>query len=1291
GTTIEAGLSLANLTLRSNTDDAMVTLAVDPTGATLLHADAMTFTETASYCIDALPGMVVPEAVTQLPVKVVSWTSAQNADTATFILSDTLTEKGYGLIVRTDGLYLAKLVVYSRTIEGVTANTTLVSANWYETEWTRDGDSTLVDYAPAEGEAVIAQWVLPEGTEPPPVLKMSIRLTREVEFSEIRVVRADGTEFEEVSVDLSYDYVLTNEVMPEGNDVVAFTWVPTLLVNTNTFANGVTASGYDSSKYAVAVSKTTVTLYTSSSSPVLNISFGEAYEGDTAWLSGNSLPCGAVPFAGTYWNNTSTSSNGYTPYESAEAGKSVNLYSAKATVAGLEADGDSELTVRYAASASHSVLSRTTTANGVLTSTYIAGEEKVYVPDTLWSAIGTTKPNVDALWMVALDKVPFTTYDLYIIMAGPTDGEDVTYPPVSIKIGDDPWRVFSYTGNDEVGYWTAPATTTTGWAGLASPQNGSLEHGQQYLRLRVATDTQTSVLIAGLNPGNRFDKSLGLAAIQIVECEDGPTLTAVGSQWSGEAWRRVGADGTPTSSIWVDATEDCPRPAILPVEAMDVDMPAIMPYLQIEAPSMGMTIEGTANYLRTPAIDLSLSTGGSVTFEENVFVGTPNVFLGNDVRVRVPEVESGTLENAWNWIVPPGVDVSTTELEKRLDGDLVLKSHFGGAWIINHGTLWADFGNATHTAPISGKGAFAKKGAGTLTLKGALNVTDETAATPVRAEGGQVTLDTSNGLTGVGDGKTVLATNGATIDIPNGKAFATNMTLKATNGGKIIVHQGYTGTRATVLLQDGGAFYRNDGVANYNGYHVETVIAEGANNLLQVNGGDYAGGGVTIFKGPVVKAGGSLVLGANNSAGLRVLDAKITVEDGATFTSKAAVGIGGPWGVGNEPEPNPLYKEGNGLWIIERMLGSRTNDPHGVAVEVNAGEVRYAFGGNAYAPDAGYTGNVTVKAGARLSGNVNFNERAVIAVEENGTISSGVPGVATSKITAHTLRLIQGAIVECDLSKSDCLTVTNLLSASDVTIKLTNFANVDLDATGRCLIAWTSGTTISGLLAQNVTSAEAIALDATFEVVTTETDGRQPGLWLVPKDAEHAAYKRINEGVWSDGKWLIPTAYTATDVFKSGKSARVEITDDVTLTADANGSTTVDALVMEVANDKTFTLAANVTSTDPVTEDTTPLPLYSIWKLGAGDALITTPLKFFASTSMNVAKGTLTITKPLSYATTGATLPVAIDKGATLTFDIGAGEKTLLSNDFSGGGTLKVASGEITVGSSASAADHDVN
>ncbi|MDO5462461.1 MAG: hypothetical protein Q4F99_03115, partial [bacterium] len=1288
GTTIEAGLSLANLTLRSNTDDAMVTLAVDPTGATLLHADAMTFTETASYRIDALPGMVVPEAVTQLPVKVVSWTSAQNADTATFILSDTLTEKGYGLIVRTDGLYLAKLVVYSRTIEGVTANTTLVSANWYETEWTRDGDSTLVDYAPAEGEAVIAQWVLPEGTALPPVLKMSIRLTREVEFSEIRVVRADGTEFEEVFVDLSYDYVLTNEVMPEGNDVVAFTWVPTLLVNTNTFANGVTASGYDSSKYAVAVSKTTVTLYTSSSSPVLNISFGEAYEGDTAWLSGNSLPCGAVPFAGTYWNNTSTSSNGYTPHESAEAGKSVNLYSAKATVAGLEADGDSELTVRYAASASHSVLSRTTTANGVLTSTYIAGEEKVYVPDTLWSAIGTTKPNVDALWMVALDKVPFTTYDLYIIMAGPTDGEGVTYPPVSIKIGDDPWRVFSYTGNDEVGYWTAPATTTTGWAGLASPQNGSLEHGQQYLHLRVATDTQTSVLIAGLNPGDRFDERLGLAAIQIVECEDGPTLTAVGSQWSGEAWRRVGADGTPTSSIWVDATEDCPRPAILPVEAMDVDMPAIMPYLQIEAPSMGMTIEGTANYLRTPAIDLSLSTGGSVTFEENVFVGTPNVFLGNDVRVRVPEVESGSLENAWNWIVPPGVDVSTTELEKRLDGDLVLKSHFGGAWIINHGTLWADFGNATHTAPISGKGAFAKKGAGTLLLTGALNVTDETAATPVRVEGGQLTLDTSNGLTGIGDGKTVLATNGGTLWFSAGKGAANQTTFAATNGGRLeMVGNFGTGTTATIRLEDGGTFHATNG--SWQGSAIRNVYVSGKGNHFALASNAGYGSGVTILGDFILEPGATLDHTDVGGGALRIPNQRFEVRDGAVLTTNKPLGVGTATYYEN-PDTKPLQKYGAGLWITNTILGSKGDGPRGNPLEVFEGEVRFALGGGDYAPAENCSGNVTVKAGAKLSGNVKFGQRAVIAVEENGTIASGVPGVATSKITAHTLRLVKGAIVECDLSKNDCLTVTNLLSASDVTIKLTNFANVDLDATGRRLIAWTSGTTISGLLAQNVTSAEAIALDATFEVVTTETDGRQPGLWLVPKDAEHAAYKRINEGVWSDNKWLIPTAYTATDVFESGKSARMEITKDVTLTADANGSTTVAALVMEVANDKTFTLAANVTSTDPVTEDTTPLQLGALWKLGAGDALITTPLKFFASTSMNVAKGTLTITKPLSYATTGATLPVAIDKGATLTFDIGAGNTTSLSDDFSGGGTLKVASGAITVGNSASVADHDV-
>jgi hypothetical protein len=260
---------------------------------------------------------------------------------------------------------------------------------------------------------------------------------------------------------------------------------------------------------------------------------------------------------------------------------------------------------------------------------------------------------------------------------------------------------------------------------------------------------------------------------------------------------------------------------------------------------------------------------------------------------------------------------------------------------------------------------------------------------------------------------------------------------------------------------------------------------------------------------------------------------------------------------------------------------------------------------------------------------------------------------------------------------------------SNVTVKLTNYGTSLTNA--RRLIAWAEGATLSGVTNVEAISAEAVALDATLEWVTTG-NANEVGLWLTPANSD---YKRVEGGLWSDEKWLLPSTYVDEGAFVAGKSARFNITDTVEVVADSNATTSVAALLMDVNLASRFTLAAKTTvNGEEVVEDGTPLQLSALWKLGVGDAIIKTPLKFTSATAFQVAKGELTLTKPISDGTTNAPqFPMVIEKDATLVLDLGTGadNAVTLPDELSGAGTLAVRSGRVTIGNNKDVKDHDVN
>lgn len=1311
GVTIEAGLSMTNLSLAKEEtvegETRYATIAIDPTGTRLLQTNSVVFTEAATYKLEVLSGSKIPTASNQLPVKVVGWTSAQNADAATFILADALVDAGYGLLVRNDGLYLAKQVVYEREIKGVTGLTSLVNQKWYTKEWTRSDDpsKTLVDYAPVEGEAVIARWIIKDATEIPATLIMQFELAREVEFSEIQIVRAltgttggsddtsteDTTDdttggtttvYEPVTASVTYVYNLADEAMPVGNEVVTFTWVPTLLVNKATAE--VKASGYDASTYATAISKATVTIYTDSSSPVLNVSFGEAYDGDTAWLSENSAPCGAVPFAGAYWNNVSTRALTGQP----QGDDGVMLYSTTVKAQGVKTDADAEIPMRFAASASHTVLSRTNTPNGVLTATYISGEKPL--PETL------IDKSVNAAWMVQFNTIPFKTYEIYVIFAGGTDNAGAYYMPVSMKVGDDPWRTFSYRVDEAHGSWTAPSAVTALWAGLSSPADGDLIHGQHYLRMRVSAEGSRQPLVLA---GNVYDSTFGLAAIQVIECEDGPEMYATKSgDWSGSsAWAREGADGEKTTGVWIDATEETPRPAVLENVSMVVDKPATMPYLQVKG-SAGTTVSGVVDYLRTSVLDLTCATG-TVAFEDEVFVTDPTVILGTSQTISVPEVDSGEIENTWDW-VSYGTITSALKFHKKLAGDLVLKNFFQGALAIDYGTLWLDVDqNVTLTNGVTGAGTLGKRGSGTMTLN--RDNFELTSETPLIVEDGTFTIETN--FTAVGAGKTFHA-KGGTIHFTGAsmeqfKGIPANSTLLITEGGRVTCDgvNKFTNVYPTVIAENGTFEAIQNSINANSAPHIHcgpVTLRNGGEIYVNHNNGvnAWVREGLCVHGDLFVESGVARLrcLNNNNRNGVSIKDGySLVVNGGATLNSHAAIFAAN----------GHLIKKGEGTWNQTLVMFTPDGAGVGQPVTIEGGTLIYNLGNNnthAIKDDVTVDCTITVKSGARLEGNVVFSEKAPVVIEEGATIASGVSGEMTSKITADTLTLEEGAIVECDFNR-DVLTVTRMLTCrNELTVKLVNYGS-SLTTARRVLACPTTMSTPPIAIA-DITSAEAIALDATFEW-RFSTNADECGLWLIPANS---AYKRTEGGKWSDEKWLVPADYDEADpeVFVAGKSARLDIAGATEIVADSNQANTqlVDALVMNVAAGQTFTLAAVTTedsSTTPPTlvEDTTPLQLSALWKLGAGNARVTTPLKLVSADTVSVAGGLLMVTKPLDSNTTAPTFPVTISKDAKLSFNLPVGDdyQQYLSDKVSGAGTLEVLSGFVQVGTTAETSDHDLH
>ncbi|MGN1325151.1 MAG: hypothetical protein ACI4YA_02255 [Candidatus Spyradenecus sp.] len=1307
GATIEGGLRVPTLTI-----GAGATLALDATGVKPLRCDRALFTPNATVTVASLlPEGEIPSAANREPIKVMSWGSAQSVDSVDFRLDAALVNAGYGLEVRDDGLYLMRNVVYVRELsfEG-TPNSLTVA--WFEpTGWYRQEEpATLRDFDPAENETATALFLLPSDryTADSTAPQMTLLLTREANFSAVRVgikvtepvtdeegnpvLDGEGNPTTQEVVHLlqtsvTYLYDLTNETMPGSGEAYAFSWVPTRLVEgpATTSLAAVTAS--IPTGYAYTLLDTTVVVYASATTftPALNLNFTGKSSGDPAWVSLDAGNCGAVPYAGVYWNNLAANGGSGTELV-ADAPDGRMLLRAQATVAGVVTDEGQAATceVTFISSGAETITSRRGDGNVSLSASFLKGQNIAPATDLVTQG-GLTTTGVYNGWQVQVKNIPFANCDLYLLFAGSADGT-VTYPAVRVKVGSGDWRTYSVANG-----FVAPADRTDVWRGRGSLVSGNFVNATNMLHLRLSSAINETIEICAIDGQLGTPASVGLAALQIVQCTDGVSNVRLGTgNWSDPAgWARETIDGQ-QAGRWEDATDEAPRWASIPTTSyLTADMAAATPYLSITGGS-DLLLNGTEGVLSTGTVDLyNALAGAKVTFAKELFAAAPNVVMAPNVTVCVPE-SAGSTTCDYRWVYDDltrsGTASTEGTLQKTQAGELTLTRKNLNKLQIDDGTLWlsttAD-GDYTRAAAITGQGTLGKTGIGAVTLsanslqlegvtglhvsQGTLNWVGGSRTYPDGQrhiiDGGTLVYDGTNAGEGAASAPTHLP--GAVFEVSNGGLFrfkgsnALRKSLPSVMVENATVESNYNGSAwnaqdhphiGTITLRNGTvALVRDPSVAWWAAWDRQGLVIHGS--LIVESGSNN-----------------QITLSSNKNEGLAFSEENSGLEVAAGATITSHVGISGVQ-LSNDG-PRKFTKRGPGTWIqVVTLAGPDRDLFEGVPIDIEGGTFSYRIGGATHTLADGKTNaTITVKDGARLEGNVVFPAGSPIVIEEGGTLAPYVPGVAASSISAQNLTLSSGAILEFDLANTTGGALKNAESATAtiagaLTIRLVNLPN-----------ALTSEVQLTNFTVEptgtpTISCPEAVALDATVEYKADANGIKQ--LFLVPSGASYTWADQT--GSWSEAKWQHGEAVNQsfpgnTTISETTPPARIQASTSAVELAVDKGTNTLDGkdwlmtgLVLTAAANRPITLTeALPTVADPLPAGIALNRLLvkgAVWKLGAGAATVKAPITFYQAGegSLDVAAAKLTLTHPFlvqqmtnNAARTTVPVPINIASGATL-------------------------------------------
>ena len=1409
GATVEAGLSVTELALESG-----ATLALDPTGARQLRAGTVTFAAGGRYVISAISAPPTPAAGRE-PVKILSWSNVVDVSAAGFLVDDSLTTAGYGVEIRADGLYLAPAATYVRVL-GTVVEDKAYALNWFDRAWHRADDfSTLVDYAPAANETANVVFIVPNSASS---VGLRVTLDREVSFATVRFARGEYDENGKLidigawcdgTVDYVYD--LTRAEMPGERETRTYAFLPTLAylnkeggVETAQLTQAQVPDGYEAEIDGVTA---TVYLGTGGETGAINVSFTGGSEGSLSWIGTDTAPCGAVPFAGVYWNNAST--QGGAGLESLPLGGGYRGYRLTPRMSGVSGDLADAPTVRYAFTAGRAVAGRAGLAAGFLAGGNANPGALGFIDASGVSAAG---------WAVRVDDIPFARYDLYLLFAGSGEGA-ATYPAVRVKPGTGAWRTYAFRNG-----WTAPAGSGDAWAGQAVLDEGFAD-GANLLHLRI--EGGGTLQIVPHDGANGNNAEVGLAALQIVEIPQGEPAfyAAQGPTWSGQTWdyAATGANGASQAvraAAWQDATPDAPHYALLDgLTRLDVDRAAALPFLR-RTGSGSLELTGTAGTLSAGTLDL-LEASGTVTVHEDLFVQAPNVILGDAVTLVPFPNAAADASLAWRWVYPDDVDHTAT-LSKKGPYALTLTQPVDNNLRIDAGTLWltqVGNGDANYPRTISGAGTLGW--AGNAFRVAFNNLPDGSADADgifLRVASGTVTMAAAanNSLPAE---RTILIENGGTVEFSysspedgNTRPLFTNGRFLIRNGGRLRYNATnasnlFRNTNATNCLQvptvelQSGQFQQNLTGSGNNGtvHDVLTITSDGLSrhHIIHDNANCWASRALNVRNGQILVNSGKLALtfGGGNNASRNSIHLMSTAEvaashgdadetcgyinvaNGATFYSGyPIVATNTDWATNDAT----LVKIGGGVWVqahnICQSVGYHFvtgqgqdggNSPGGnqpyCNVEVRAGTLRLNGSRTFAQPTSGYMAGgavqdrtVTIQNNARLDGAGDFDQHFTVEIEQGGTLAAGFPADAewataadgwygtwfndlperfkkpTTEATAITfnggLEFEDGAVLEVDLAKAvastntlvrvsgegarvslgSSLTVrlTNLQTAFDGPVKLTNFA---VDPNSRPTVNCPEAIALDGAV-QWLTDAKALGDESANATVHN--------LWLI---ASGDSYVWANQsGNWSDSRWTHQGATTGivngiTAPEDAPKARVVADSADVALTVDQDPGEPnqpdwgLHGLVLSAAQGRALTLAQGGTLGGTVDAPTGTLNGLSIdaslWKVGPGTARVDALAKLKNGAILAVNEGTLALTRPLLRAdpsagqsanTLGADL--SIEQGATLTFAFAEPtdleeayfegkaidpQALTLNGSFSGAGTLRVegAGNQVTLAS----------
>lgn len=770
--------------------------------------------------------------------------------------------------------------------------------------------------------------------------------------------------------------------------------------------------------------------------------------------TGSSLTAGAIPIAGTFWNNMSGNTQG-----TAQA-----LNNSAGAASGAAVTWSSANTWR-----SGSPGGTATSLNGNLT--------KGYLDD------GGASGN-----LITVTNVPYLTYNVYVIQGsdqgGATENTNSTYRPITVN------GTF-YKGNNASGTLSTSTVVGNGqWTGKNWTDDNVLVEGSHYLR--VANQSSPTLTIQGGTGGGRGP----IAGVQVEN-----SYTGTVSYWDTDN-TTPGAGGATPSGNWADNNWGASQAGDATTAAWTSGNAAAFSAGTTATGAYTVTVAGsqTADALWVQDGTLTLD-GGTVALSGSRIIRVDsasgaNLVLNSTLSADGAVSSSGT----YSFGAAQTINTTFTQTTGTLSSSVTNTVASGGNLIIGTGgalnsPLTVDVGGTLTVAPSTTvlfnamvlhasttiNGTLAKAGGGTTTLTSTLP------ATPLLAiQGGTFQLgnnDTSGDLSGA---TSITVASGASLSVNRTDTVTINTPISG--AGNLNKNAAGTLTRSSGTDSHTGSTNLNTGTLALSG----TGSISGTTYFGNPTSGTATT--LTVADTANLAVNGFMTLGDQTNATITVNQTGGTVSNSGTTNNPAGNSMSNRWGHwgGGATVYNisagslsltgaPLYLSWDGaatlnvsgtgvvnLLGVEQAYGARANAS---TININGGTLNIGASGITSNGAAGAANKVVNLNGGTLGALANWSTIRPMTVVSNSTIDT----------TGGNITLL-GALG----GTTGGLTITGgktaTLAAGTYTGNTTVTGNTKLHVSGALAstVAVTSGSTVApGTIAAVGTGAAAAAtLDA---------------------------------------------------------------------------------------------------------------------------------------------------------------------------------------------------------------------